>query len=108
MRYYIGLTGQPEQTQRIVAGDAVKVLINEVTLNSANPVIGVLITCEGSDIRFALGGVNPTQGVSGVGHILYADQSLKLTGTDAIQSFRFINKTNGSNGTIQVTVEYAP
>jgi hypothetical protein len=65
-------------------------------------VSAVLITCEDNDIRFSWG-TDPVQG--GVGHVLAAGQSLKLTNHKQIIDFRFINKTNSSNAVLQITPE---
>ena len=65
-----------------------------------------LITCEAQDVRFTFGAAVPTQGVNGLGHILYTRQSIKLQHISQIRSFSFINHTNGSDAIIQVTFEF--
>jgi len=108
------LTGNPITTLKHTCGDAAETLIDDVTGFVAQRsvttgpgtvnenVIAVLITCEDNDIRFAWG-TNPVQ--SGVGHILYVGQSLKLTNHKQIIDFRFINKTAQSNAVLMITPE---
>ena len=100
------MTGEPLTTLKHTCGDTAETLIDDVTgfvAQSSNVnVVGCLITCEENDVRFAWG-TNPVQG--GVGHILYNGQSLKLSNHKQIIDFRFINKTNGSNGVLMITPE---
>ena len=99
-------TGEPLTTLKHTCGDTAETLIDNVTgfvaQSSGKNVIGVLITCEDNDIRFAWG-TNPVQ--SGVGHVLSDGQSLKLTNHKQIIDFRFINKTNASNAVLMITPE---
>lgn len=99
-------TGEPYLTIKHTCDDAVETLVDDVTgflaqINGAN-VVGVLITCEDNDIRFAWG-ANPAQ--NGLGHILYVAQSIKLTNHKQIIDFRFINKTNAADAVIMITAE---
>lgn len=107
MKYAIQFSGVPGPTTKITCGDTVGNL-GAITTNNG-PAIGAVITCESNDIRFTMGGDTstptypPTQGASGLGHILYAGQSLYLSSGPAVRTFQFINYTNGSNAVIQVT-----
>ena len=103
-------TGEPLTTLKHTCGDAAEQFSDVSSFvaqrsnadGSKNNVVGVLVTVETYDLRFAWG-TNPTQ--AGVGHILYVGQSLKLTNHKQIIDFRFINKTNGENSVIQITPE---
>jgi len=103
-------TGNPGDTIEITVGDTVDTLVdNNLHQNeNGNPAIGCLITCESEDIRFTLGPSDndPEQGNDALGHILYEDQSIKLTNGQQIQSFRFISRVNGSAATLNVTSEF--
>lgn len=99
-------TGEPLTTLKHTCDDSAETLIDDVTgfvaqYESKN-VVGVLITCEDYDVRFAYG-TNPTQ--AGLGHVLYKTQSMKLANHKQIIDFRFINKTNGSDAVLQITPE---
>ena len=106
----VGITGRPLTTLKHTCDDSAETLVDDVTDFVAQyksgytveNVVAVLITCEDNDVRFAWG-TDPVQG--GVGHILYVAQSLKLTNTKQIMDFRFINKTNGSDGVLMITPE---
>ena len=112
--FAIPASGIPGPTTRIVVGDTVDNLADEYDspINSF-PAIGAVITCEAGDVRFTMGGdinalvdppaIWPTQGVDGVGHILYEGQSLVLSSGVAARSFQFIAHTNGTAATLQVT-----
>jgi len=99
--YVFEMAGVPGQTERIAANDSVQSLPT-----SMEGAVAVLITCEENDIRFALGGTEPTQGASPVGHLLAAGQSIRLTNPEQVSTFRFINATSGQNGVLQVTPEF--
>jgi len=106
----IPASGIPGPTTRIVVGDVVDNLSDEYDSPiNANPCIGAVITCEVGDVRFTMGGViatptiPPTQGVAGLGHILYEGQSLTIPSGPATRTFQFIALTNGIAATLQVT-----
>lgn len=106
------ITGKPKTTLKHTCGDTVETLVADVTgylnqytstvNNTKQNVAAVLITCETNDIRFSWG-ADATQ--AGLGHVLAAGQSIKLTNHAQIEDFRFINKTNGSNAVLQITPE---
>lgn len=64
-------------------------------------VVSATITCESNDCRVAFGVAASTT----VGHILAADQSLRIPSANLVKTARLINKTVGSNAVIQVTLE---
>jgi len=64
-------------------------------------VLAVMITCETYDCRIAFGVAASTT----VGHVLAADQSLRIPSSSMIQAAQVINKTAGFNAVIQVTLE---
>jgi len=45
----------------------------------------------------------PTQGAAGLGHVLYAGQSLYLSSGPTVRTFQFINYTTQANAVLQVT-----
>ena len=101
--YNLGGMGKVEDTVRVVSGDVAATL--SIKSSSGAPAVGALITCEDNDVRIALGGTTASQGASGVGHILYATQSLRITGPGC-NAISYINETNGSDGVLQITAEY--
>ena len=102
-------SGEPGPTTRIAVGDSVDNLADEYNNSSGRPAVGAIVTCETGDIRFTMGGdistptYPPTQGTSGLGHILYEGQSLYLSSGPCVRTFQFIAHTNGVAAAIQVT-----
>jgi len=104
--YVLETVGEPGETTRIAASDTAQSLSQNVIVKDGRNAIAILVTCEENDIRFALGGATPTQGASAVGHVLAVGESIRLASPEAVTTFKFINKTNGQNGVIQVTPEF--
>jgi len=65
----------------------------------------VLLTCETNDIRISFGVAASKTGGAEVGHVLSVGQSFRLPSGDLVRKAYIINKTTGSNGVLQVTVE---
>jgi len=65
--------------------------------------IGVIITCETNDTRWAFGGSTPT---TALGHVFPADSSWILLGSGAIDSMMGISKEAADNTTCQSTPLY--
>ena len=100
------LDGIPGATTKVNCSNAGAALSNSIIKNSDGQVAyAILVTAEGNDVRFIFGGATLVQGAAGtgVGHILYDEQSIKITGADAIQTFKHANAVNGSAAYIQVT-----
>lgn len=108
--------GAPFPTQKLTSSDSAQLLptvfmaawtgasgATQIVDSYGNVARAVLITCETNDIRFAAGGQTPTQ--AGVGHVLAAGSSLRLSGKAMVDSFRFISKTGASAGVLQITPE---
>lgn len=75
-----------------------------VSTGSSRKALRVVVSCEDNPIRYAFGGVIPTQ--AGLGHILYPGSTLVIGHPAGVATFRFINHTNASNATLQITGEY--
>ena len=90
-------------TIRVVASDAVQDLHAHI-ISAGLHAQSALITCEAFDIRFCLGDAVPTQGANGLGHILYAKQSMALEEVSDLRTLSFINYTNGSDAILQITL----
>lgn len=100
------ITGTPGITARVAAADTVKVLTTAVApAGTSKRPTAVLITCETFDVRFSFG-VDPVNSGTTLGHVLATGQSLRVSNPAAVGDLRFINKTAGSNGLLQVTYEY--
>jgi len=106
MKYDFSIQGIPDETTRVAVTDVSQLLSAALYTQGINPAIAVLITCETNPVRFCLGGSTPTQGAAGLGHILYVGQSLRLSSSRAIRTFRFINHTSKADAFLQVTPEY--
>lgn len=65
---------------------------------------GLTITCEDQDARIAFG-IDASNGLSPVGHVLAKDTSLRLPSSSLIREARVISKTAGSAATLMVTLE---
>ena len=104
-------TGRTLTTLTVTSTDAAKTLIDDVTnfvgqitttRDQVENVTGCLITCETQSIRFAWG-ADPV--VDGLGHVIAAGQSLKLTNHKQIIDFRFCSASTGSHGVLMITPE---
>jgi hypothetical protein len=93
-------------TKRVASSDTSQTLISNLTLVSGHYPIGALITCETYDVRIAFGADAVLTGGSEVGHVLTAGSSIWLYSNSAVRNARFINKTSGSNGVLQITYFY--
>jgi len=105
-RYNFSMDGNPASTTRTASTDTAQTFSSADYNASGATAVAVLITCETNNIRFGLGGTTPTQGASGIGHLLYVGQSLRLTHPQAIRTFSFVSAANGVAGAIQTTFEF--
>ena len=101
-------TGRPTETARYAVTDDAQQFAAALLVRNNKTAIGALITCEEENVRFGLGGTDPTQGAAAIGHLLYVGQSLKLSSGPAISSFSYINAVAQTEGVIQVTFEFGP
>jgi hypothetical protein len=63
------------------------------------------ISVETKNIRVAFR-ATPTQGASGVGHLLYPGDSWRIVGRENLEQFLAISATNGQAGAYMITLEY--
>jgi len=105
MRYTYILDGIPGETSKVASDDTEAALADSIVKSSGEVAFALLITCEGNDVRFSLGGGTLTQGAAGtgVGHILYSEQSVKIEGSKNVTSLKHVNAVNGSDGYLQIT-----
>ena len=111
------LMGEAGATFRVAADDTSNALIADgglVMLGTAPTARGgqrvvqsILICCESYDVRIAFGTDAVQTGSAEVGFVLAAGASIMISNAKNIRSLRYINKTNGSNGVLQVTPFYA-
>lgn len=104
MEYTIPSTGKPGATTKVTGADTAATLsaiYNSTT--DGKPAIGAIITCEVNNIRWTLGTATPTQGASGLGHVLVAGQSMVLQSGSQVRAFKHINYTNAANAILQIT-----
>jgi hypothetical protein len=100
------ISGMSGPTTRVACYDTVGQINEALQMRNGAVASAVLITCEDYNIRFALGDAIPTRGAGAVGHILFANQSIRLSNSYAIRTFRFTNAVAGNNATLQVTFEF--
>jgi len=98
------LSGVPYGPTKVASTNANQALPAAVVTNSSRNAIRVSITCEDNTIRYAFGGVIPTQGA--LGHLLAANESLVIGHPAGIASFRFISDVANTHGNLQITGEY--
>jgi len=107
MKNVFSMDGVPGTTFTQTSTDASQALTAASVLSSdGNRAIAVLITCETKDIKFVLGGATPVS--AGLGHILATSQSIILSNSSAVKSFRFISSTAGQAGVLQITPFFEP
>ncbi|MFA6972687.1 MAG: hypothetical protein WC208_14990 [Gallionella sp.] len=63
------------------------------------------ISIETNNVRIAFT-ATPTQGASGLGHLLYPGDSWRIVGRENLEDFLIISAANGVAGAYQITVEY--
>lgn len=63
------------------------------------------ISCETNSIRYGMAGATPTQGATGIGHILQDGDFIRLTNNAQVRGFKFISKENGVHGALQISGE---
>ena len=99
--------GDATTTQRLSGTDVMQYLPDTLIRSADDYVAGcVFITCETFDVRYSISSTDPTQGGSAVGHVLTAGTTLTLYNPNEIANFRFVNKTSGSVGVLQVTARF--
>lgn len=107
MRYPYLLMGRlKENTIRVQLTDSSQLFttIVETALSKTldwDDIFSVTVTCETYDCRIAFGVSASTT----VGHVLLADQSMRIPSNSMIRAARLINKTSGANSIIQITLE---
>jgi len=100
------MTGIYGPTVRMVSSDTAQSFSANVLANTdGEPSDSVIITCESNDIRIGWM-TTPTQGASGVGHLLSSGDTFRIVGRDNILRFKFISAVNGIHGVLQITPEY--
>jgi hypothetical protein len=99
-----------KQTCRITVGDTATLLtaLVETALSDYvdwGAVKAAQLSCETNDVRVAWTST-PTQGASGIGHIIYTATNPRWVSNDKIKKAKLVAKTNGQTGYCQVTLEY--
>lgn len=97
--------GTPGGTVRVAASDASQNITDAIP-GTSSTAKGALITVETNDVRFSFRNTAVQTGGSEVGHVVAAGQSLWVMSSQAYNQLKFINKTNGSNGILQITYFY--
>ena len=106
MESVINFTGVPGTTFRMASTDAAQYLTPANLIDSnGKRASAVLITFETNSIRVSYN-ATPTQGASGLGHLMPAGASYKISSPQAAQQFQFISAANGVHGAIIVTSEF--
>jgi len=111
------IMGEAGDTFRVAADDTSNALVADdgLTMLGTAPstrggqrvVQSILITCESNPIRIAFSIAAVQTGSAEVGHELAIGASIFISNSKNIRSLRYINKTNGSNGVMQITPFYA-
>jgi len=94
-------------TTRIATTDSSAAITSTLLYDSATSrhAGAATITVETKNVRIAFG-ADPTQGASGLGHLLYPGDSWRIVGRENLEDFRIISATNAQAGAYQITVEY--
>lgn len=73
---------------------------------SNNKAKAVFITNEGNPIRYAFNATPTQDSGTGLGHILPAGSSIRLTSWEHINNFQVISQAADTHGNLQITPEY--
>ena len=98
--------GSPGATQRVASSDTSRSLLSVLTVTSGQTPKRALVTVETYDLRVSFVDAAVQTGGSERGHVIPAGNSIWLDSLSAINSFKFLNKTNGSNAILQITYWY--
>jgi len=98
--------GNAGPTTRVALTDTAAVLADAIIVSGNRKAMRLTISVESNPMRFALGGVTPTQGAVGIGHKLDDGDILEMENQENIEGALFINETSGSTSVIQVTAEF--
>lgn len=98
--------GTPGMTYRVVVSDTAQSVAANILTYLGVIAKGAIISVETYSVRFAFGGTTPTQGASGIGHVVAASGGIRIYGYTALANLKFINATNGSVGILQITPLY--
>jgi len=100
----LAMGGQSYGPTKVASTNANQALPAAVLTNASRSAVRVVITVEDNTIRYAFGGIIPTQGT--LGHLLTANESLVIGHPASIASFRFISDAANTHGNLQITGEY--
>ena len=100
------MRGIGSETFRIVVTDDAQEFTLAQYASNGQPAIAAFITCEDHGVRYCFGGATPTEGGTGLGHVLPANGDIYLNNSQLIQTFSFINEAAQSAAVIQVTMEF--
>ena len=107
MEPFIGFTGAPGTTFRMASTDVAQYLTPANLINSAGKrATGVLITVETNSIRFGFNATITETGAGGLGHLLTAGSSYKISSPKGAQQFKFLSAAAGVHGAIIATAEF--
>lgn len=100
------IDGTPGDTTRLVSTDSAQNLPADIITIGGKKSRFILLTTEEENMRYTIGPLaTPTQGVSGVGHLLFPGMILELDNQVAIATFQYISAVAGVHGVFQVTGE---
>jgi hypothetical protein len=100
--------GVAGDTERLALTDSAQNLPASILENNGKKAKRVTITVETNSCRFTLGETaTPTQGTTGIGHLGFTGDVIRLENPDAIPHVQFINAANGASSAIQMTGEYS-
>lgn len=100
------IEGLPAATVRLAGTDTSQLLSAAYYFQNGRFAKTLLLTVESAQLRIAFGGAVPTQGTSGLGHILYVGDILELESLEAIKTLRYINALNGQTAAFQLTLSF--
>lgn len=94
-------------TTRVASSDTAAAFAAGLLLSSTGSRVATAatISVETNNVRVAFN-VTPTQGSTGVGHLMYPGDSWRIVGRENLDQFKFISAANGVAGAIVVTMEY--
>lgn len=74
-----------------------------LTLTPISGCVGAVITVEDQSIRYSFGTAPTNDAGTGLGHIATSGTTITLRSGNAVKKFKYLNKTAGSNATLQIT-----
>lgn len=92
-------------TTRVATTDTAAGIAAALLESNSRKATAATLSIETKNVRIAFR-ATPTQGATGVGHLLYPGDSWRVVGRENLEQLLWISATNAQAGAVMITVEY--